>query len=150
MAEAKYTVMVPTHDNLGNPLKDLATGGHHYLHAEAGISGSRVEGPVKGNWEDDPQEDFNMLVSFADDTPENDSHFKALARNIAVAANQWGVFVSKESSSGPQSWLMDNPSYDPDQPAADWAIQPNGDPFLAFVKRQQEVFDNYVGPPATW
>lgn len=120
--EAKYIVMVPTQDNLGNPLRDLATAGHHYLHAEAGLQGSYVEGPKRGNWETDPQEEFNHLVAYAPDTPENDSHFKALATNIARAANQWGIFVAKEGQGGPQTWVLNNNQYAPDAPAQPWAI----------------------------
>lgn len=120
--EAKYEIQVPVQDNLGNQLRDLATAGHQYLHHEAGIDGSQIHGPIRGNWRDDPQEPFNLLTVYADDTPEHDSHVKALAKNIGMAANQWAVFATKSAGDKHQTWPINNPHYVPGAPAQPWAI----------------------------
>lgn len=113
MAQAKYTVMVPLKDNLGQQLKDLATAGHHWLFLGPGpkVEGTYIEGPKKGNWRDNPQEEFNHLVTVAEDTPEMDSTVKQLAAHIADVANQWGIFVMKEGKNGIQSWTIPNNKY---------------------------------------
>lgn len=115
--EAKYTVMIPLRDNLGNQLPNLSTAAHHLLWKNTGVQGSYITGPHKGNWENSPQEEFEHLVTVAPDTPENDSHIKNLAHTIAEAANQWGVFVMKEGKGGIQSWVIDNPGYTEGHPA---------------------------------
>jgi hypothetical protein len=112
--QAKYTVMIPTHDNLGQQLGDIPTAAHHWLfyHPKVKVQGSYIQGPMKGNWRDDPQETFHHLVTYADDTPEMDSTIKQLAHHVADVANQWGVFVAKEGGKqGIQSWVIDNPNY---------------------------------------
>lgn len=113
-ATAKYTIMIPTHDNLGQELGDISTAAHHWLFYGPGpnVEGSFIEGPKRGNWRDDPQEEFNHLVTYAEDSPEMDSTVKQLAVHIAEIANQWGVFVTKEGGkAGIQSWVIDNPNY---------------------------------------
>lgn len=117
-SQAKYTIMIPVKDNLGNPLGDIATAAHQWLWQATGNEGSYIEGPKRGNWRDDPQEEFNHLITVAQDTPEMDSHIKQLAMEIARGANQWGVFVTKEGGkAGIQSWVIDNPQYQKGQPA---------------------------------
>lgn len=113
MAQAKYTIMVPLKDNLGQQLKDLSTAGHHWLFLGPGpkVEGTYIEGPKKGNWRDDPQEEFNHLITVAEDTPEMDSTVKQLATHIADVANQWGIFVMKEGKDGIQSWTVPNKKY---------------------------------------
>ena len=115
--QAKYRVMIPTKDNLGHDLGDIATAAHQWLWQATGVEGTRIEGPVRGNWRDDPQEEFYDLVTFANDTPEMDSHIKQLAMEVARGANQWGVFVTKEGKQGGQSWTIDNPDYHPGAPS---------------------------------
>jgi hypothetical protein len=116
-SQAKYTIMIPVKDNLGNDLGDIATAAHQWLWQATGNEGSYIEGPKRGNWRDDPQEEFNHLITVAADTPEMDSHIKQLAMEIARGANQWGVFCMKEGKSGIQSWVIDNPEYQEGQPA---------------------------------
>jgi hypothetical protein len=116
-SQAKYIMMVPTHDNLGNHLGDLAYAGHQHLHKNAGISGSYVERGKTGFWEKDAPEEFDHLITYAPDSPEMDSHWKQLANHMAEAANQWGIFCVKEGEGGPQSWVVSNPHYQEGQPA---------------------------------
>lgn len=116
--QAKYVLMIPHKDNLGNDLGDLATAAHYWLFKMTGNEGSYIEGPKRGNWRDDPQETFDHLITYAEDSPEMDSHIKQLAVHIAEAANQWGMFVAKEGGkSGIQSWVIPNPKYQEGQPA---------------------------------
>lgn len=117
MAQAKWTVQIPTHDNLGNHLGDLATAAHHHLWQQTGHKGSRIRRGVHGNWEDDPQESFDDLEVFAEDTPHMDSHIKQLAKHLNEAANQWGMFVIKEGGGHVNSFVIDNPKYAEGAPA---------------------------------
>src|SRR4051794_3448004 len=112
MAQAKYTIMVPKKDNLGQPLKDLATAAHQHLFQNHGLQGSHILPNAKGNWEADPQEPFDLLITSAEDTPETDSIIKSTASYVAEVANQWSVFVMKDGGKvGHTSWLINNPSY---------------------------------------
>ena len=119
MADAKYTLMIPIRDNLGNNLGDIATAAHHWLFYGPGpkVEGSYIEGPKRGNWRDDPQEEFNHLITVAEDTPEMDSTIKQLALHIAHAANQWGLFCIKEGKDGIQKWTVPNSDYQEGVPA---------------------------------
>lgn len=114
--QALYTIQIPTSDNLGNPLGDLATAGHHWLWQQTGQQGSRIRRGIHGNWEGE-QEVYDDLEVMAEDTPEMDSHIKQLAKHLNEAANQWGMFVMKQGAQGPQSWVIDNPSYQEGAPA---------------------------------
>jgi hypothetical protein len=109
---SKYTVQIPVKDNLGQPLKDIATAAHHYLHnGPIKNVGSKIYRNVEGNWRDDPQERFDDLILVVDDTPEMDSAVKQLAVHIADVANQWGVYVTKEGKNGIQDWVMPPPQF---------------------------------------
>lgn len=123
-AKAKFSIHVPTRDNLGNQLRDLATAAHQHLFQNAGIDGSYIERGKDGNWRDDPQEKLDHLVTFADDTPEIESHMKQTAAHIGDLANQWGVTVTKEGKDGPNLWVIDNPNYAEGAPAQDAALEP--------------------------
>lgn len=125
--QALYTVQIPTHDNLGNPLGDLATAGHHWLWQNVKQSGSRIKRGVHGNWENDPQESFDDLEVIAEDTPEMDSHIKQLAAHMGEAANQWGIFVMKVGGGNVNSWVVPNPKYQ-EGATAPVAMSPGGRP----------------------
>lgn len=119
-AQAKFTIMCPQKDNIGNHLGDIATAAHHWLHYGPGpkVDGSFIHRSIEGNWRDDPQEKMDHLITVSDDHPEMDSHIKQLAHHIAQAANQWAVCVLKEGGkSGFQKWLIDNPQYKEGEPA---------------------------------
>jgi hypothetical protein len=109
--QAKYTVVIPTKDNLGHDLGDIATAAHHWLWQASGNKGSSIKGPYKGNWGDWPQEDNHHLETIAPDTPEMDSHVKQLAHEVARGANQVAIYVMKEGKQGIQGWEVDNPAY---------------------------------------
>jgi hypothetical protein len=109
--QAKYTVMIPVKDNQGNPLGNISTAAHEWLYRATGHKGTYITGPHRGNWGDDPQEEFEHLIAVAEDSPEMDSHIKQLAAEIARGANQWGLFCMKEGKNGVQSWVVENPEY---------------------------------------
>lgn len=115
--QALYKIQIPTHDNLKNPLGDLATAAHHHLWKTTGNQASRIVRGVQGNWEGDPQEGFDDLEVYAEDTPHMDSHVKQLAKHLNEAANQWGMFVVKHGGNGVDSWVIDNPKYQEGVPA---------------------------------
>lgn len=116
-SQALYTIQIPTTDNLGNQLHDLATVGHHWLWQNAGIQGSRIRRGVHGNWEGNPQETFDDLEIVAEDKPEMDSYVKQLAAHLNEAANQWGMFVIKQGGGNVQSWVISNKKYKEGAPA---------------------------------
>lgn len=112
--QAKYVVMIPQRDNLGNDLGDVATAAHHWLTYGPGpkIEGSFIHRNIDGNWRDHPRETFDHLITYAQDTPEMDSHVKQLAAHVAEHGNQWGVMVAKEGGKkGVDSWIIPNPQY---------------------------------------
>lgn len=120
MAQAKYTLLIPQTDNLGNHLGDVATAAHQWLFYGPGpkVDGSFIHRGLEGNWKDSPQEKFDHLVTVAEDTPEMDSTAKQLAVHIGEACNQWGVFVFKEGGkAGVQSWTVPNPNYRENTPS---------------------------------
>jgi hypothetical protein len=125
--QAKWTVMIPQKDNLGNDLGDVATAAHHWLHYGPGpkVDGSFIHRNIQGNWRDEPAELHDHLVTVAQDTPEMDSYVKQLAHHIGEAANQWGVFVMKEGGGNTHSWVIDNRNYQEGQPS-ELAIKPPG------------------------
>lgn len=127
MAKAKYTLMIPLADNLGNELEDISTAAHQYLFDSGKVEGTYIEGPKRGNWRDDPQELFEHLITVAEDTPEMDSTIKHLALVIARAANQWGVYCTKEGKDGIQDWTIKNKDADMEAPAP-VAKNPDGSP----------------------
>lgn len=109
--------MIPTKDGLGNDLGDIATAAHQWLYQVTGNEGSYIEGPKRGNWRNDPQQEFNHLVTYAEDTPEMNSHIKQLAMEIARGANQGGVVVVKEGKGGVQQSVIENPNANLKEPA---------------------------------
>lgn len=115
--QARFTIGIPINDNLGNPLEDLSTKVHHILHDQGVLKGSYITGPHKSNWAKDPQEMIEHFITVADDTPENDTHIKNVAKYVGEAANQWGTFCMKEGHKGIQSWVINNPKHEPKLPA---------------------------------
>lgn len=114
LSQAQYRVSIPAADNLGQRISpNFPVAAHHWLyHAHPGLfSGSWIEGPHKGMWQEDAPEDFYHLVTTTDDCPEADSHIKQLAKHVAHAANQWGVYAQKNGENGVEKWMIDNPEY---------------------------------------
>jgi hypothetical protein len=67
----------------------------------------------RDKWAHDPgrmPEAHDHLVLHADDSPEIDSHVKALAREIAQHSGLTTVFTTKDGAKGPVSWRVDNPA----------------------------------------
>lgn len=124
MAQAKYSIMIPKVDNLGNPLTNIAAAAHHFLfYGPLKVEGSYIDPNKQGNWRDTEPEPHDILVTVAEDSPEMDSQMKQLAAHVAEVANQWGIFVMKEGKNGIQSWTVANSSYREGEPAEDIARQ---------------------------
>lgn len=123
---AKYTVQIPTHDNEGNKLKDIASITHESLSRHAPqsvrISGSRIRRGIQGNWRDDKPEMFDDLEVYAEDSPEVDSLMKQTGVHVAEITNQWGIMVFKEGKGAPQAWMMTHPTADGKGPADPLAV----------------------------
>lgn len=122
--QARYAIHVPTTDNLGQPLRDLAQAAHEHLFRNGAVEGSYIERGKVGNWRDYAPEIMDHLVTFAEDTPETDSHLKQAAQHIGQLANQEAVSVEKHGKDGPMLWIVDNPQWQEGQGAHPSAIQP--------------------------
>lgn len=130
MAQAKYSLMIPKVDNLGNPLRNVAEAAHHFLYyGPLQVEGSYIDPNKVGQWRDDGPEPHDILVTYAEDNPMMDSQMKALAVEVGEACNQWGIFVTKEGAKGVFTWTISNPRYRPGEPALPVALeQPSIDP----------------------
>lgn len=121
MTLAKYTIQIPTTDNEGNQLADLASAAHESLFRYGPqsnqVQGTKIYRGVAGNWRSDAQEIFDELITYAEDTPEMDSTMKELATHVAEIANQWGVMVFKEGEDAPKMWMMQHPNATGEGPA---------------------------------
>ena len=117
MAQAKYSIQIPTQDNLGQPLKDLSAAVHTYLFRNFGVEGSWKDTGQIGYWRDDDPEPYETLVTIQEESPEMDSAVKEAGKFVAEIANQWGIHVHKSSSNGPASWIVNNSSFRPDEGA---------------------------------
>lgn len=126
-AEAKYSLLIPKVDNMGNPLtEEIASAAHTYLFYQGLSEGSTITPNQRGMWRDEDPEPHETLTAIMEDNPKHDSIVKQLAVHIAEVANQWGLFVYKEGKDGVQSWIMNNASFRPDQPADPIALADQG------------------------
>lgn len=140
--QAKYSMLVPKVDNLGNELVDIASAAHHYLfYGPMRIEGSFVERDKQGNWRDLDPEPHDMIVTYADDSPQMDSQMKQAAAYVADVANQWGIFVIKEDGKSINTWTVANPAFRPGEPAEQLA--------LAQPESTMAPSGNPLGPPGT-
>lgn len=117
---ARYTIHIPTHDTLGNPLLDLSVNAQQRLTKALSrmIHSLHAEGPY-----DHGTHGARHLHLVAHDTPEVDSHVKQLATELAHVANHPHVTVIKESQQGIQPWIMPNKRHDPRVPSQ-YALAP--------------------------
>jgi len=97
MAKAKYTIYVPSQGNAALAVRK---------YMESGPVATDIPRVVSG----DP---YDAVTAFAEDTPENDSHFKQTGTLTAEAINEPMLTVVKESKQGIQTWQMRNPHYAP-------------------------------------
>lgn len=120
MAHAKYSVYVPKHDTLGNPLADLAKAAHDHLAygpTKRHIKGSQIHRGIEmGSGPHD------VVVAYAEDSPEMDSHVKQVASFVGELANHPSLFVSKEGKNV-TSWPIRNSLYRHGEPAEQLAHQ---------------------------
>ncbi len=146
--QAKYGIMIPKVDNLGNQLTSLAEVAHHHLfYGPLKVEGSYIDPDKLGQWRDESPEPHDILVVYAEDHPEMDSQMKLLASQIAEVANQWGIFVTKEGKSGIQSWIVDNPGFRPGEPAEDLALAQRPSANLPPASDSPELTSGGTPPP---
>ena len=122
MAQAKYSILIPLVDNLGNPLGPIAEYAHQYLVNAGMVDGSWIDPDQRGLWKDTPAEPHETLNTIQEDSPEMDGFIKQTAKMIGEIANQWGIFVYKQGKEGITSWVIDNPSYREGEPADEVAL----------------------------
>src|SRR4051812_33214011 len=95
--KAKYTVFIP------NTNRQVAVAAHHYL--SYGPLATHAATVHHG----DP---FDTLVTYAEDTPEMDSHMKQLGVFVGEIANVAAVNVIKDGKAV-HTWAMHNPFFVP-------------------------------------
>jgi len=102
---AKYVLMIPQVAHA----PDLAHQAHQAL-----VNGSQ---PLHhayldpGKWAHWPGEDpqlHDLVVAYADDTPEMDSHVKQLAKSVGARGNLKAIFALKEGNGRVTPWTVHN------------------------------------------
>lgn len=97
---ARYTVLIPTEDELQQPLQ-LAAAALQY------INDGHIKCETANVQHGRP---YDSLVIWAEDNPENDSKIKHLAIYLAEIANTPRITVSKESKTN-RTWHLNNANY---------------------------------------
>ena len=108
---SRYTVLIPTEDELRQPLQ-IAAAAHQYVtdgHIKCESSNVHHGTP------------FDSLVIWAEDSPENDSKVKHLAVYVAQVANVQHITVAKDGKNG-KTWHMNNEQYQKGQGADSVAL----------------------------
>lgn len=100
MAAARYTVHVPTTDELGNPLKVHEMIHEHFVNNKGAPVQTQHGTPT------------HAVTAWAEDTPEWDSLAKQTGTLAAKGANVPIVHVTKEGDK-PATWEMANTHYVP-------------------------------------
>lgn len=110
--KSRYTLDVPTVDTLGNPLEDISARVHGHLRDRGIDEDAYVTGPhrVLRGQASIPTEHF---VTYLDDSPENDSQMKEVAKYVAGVSNHPHGVVVKDSSQGSQVFKINNPIHKP-------------------------------------
>lgn len=115
MAKARFTIHIPRHDELGNPLR-VAEATHHYVfHGPWRIDSAQVS---HGH-------PYDALHIYADDIPENDSAVKQLAVFAGELANVPSVSAAKDGKHI-NAWTLTNKHYRPGEPAEQGALADPG------------------------
>lgn len=131
MAQARYTILAPNLPGLDQAI---------YKYLSDGPIRTRAVNIVAGH----PN---NIIIAWADENPETDSHFKQVGTYVAEAANEPTVAVIRENKSGAQTWEMKNNHYVPhtvheelSRPSPDNGNHENG-----FQGDQQSTHNDLVG-----
>lgn len=111
MAAAKYTIHVPSYDELGQPLRI-----HEAVHQHLGTLGGK---PVQIH-EGTP---YHTVSTWAEESPEWDGRAKQLGVHAGELANVPSVHVTKEGAK-PAAWEMSNAQYRPGIGAESSALAP--------------------------
>lgn len=109
MAAAKYTIHVPTQDELGRPLRLHDAVHQHLINNKAAPVQTHHGTPS------------HTVSGWAEDTPEWDSLAKQTGTLAAELANVPAIHVTKEGDK-PASWTMANNGYQPEMGADELAL----------------------------
>ena len=97
---ARYTVLIPTEDELRQPLQ-LAAAAHQYI----------TDGHIKYESANVQHgRPYDSLVVYAEESPETDSKMKHLAIYLAEVANVYEIIVNKDGKNR-KSWQLYNQDY---------------------------------------
>jgi hypothetical protein len=121
VATARYEVLIPKVDNLGSPLRDLASPALAYITQALQVTTAHIELGRSVYW-GGRTEPFDALVFTAEDNPQADSSAKQLGAYIGDVANQDVILVSKDGKAGLQSWPIKNNQYRPGETAEPTAL----------------------------
>lgn len=127
--KAKYTVFIPSE------AKQVAVAAHHFLaygQLPTGASTVHFGHP------------FDTLVTFAEDSPEIDSHMKQLGTFVGELANAQSIHVTKETGKAMKTWEMHNPYYQPPMTPSVHALEPQHSPSM----QPQQQPSSQLSPPS--
>jgi hypothetical protein len=116
VAQAKYTLYLPTHDEQGNVLKNLSEHVLHYLRTTLPRSVIHIEPPRPVTQGGEPSF-HRAVVIMADDHPISDSHIKQVGQHVAEVANVATIIGVKEGKQGVKTWELSNPHHVPGAPS---------------------------------
>jgi len=116
VAQAKYTLYVPTHDGQGNMLKNISEHVLHYLQQTLPRSVIHIEPPRPVTQGGEPSF-HRAVVVMTDDHPISDSHIKQVGAHVAEIANAESIAGVKEGKQGVKTWEISNPHHVPGAPA---------------------------------
>lgn len=122
--EARYEIMVPKVDGLGNPLVALAPHAVHYLSQSIPTTSVHIE-PAHAAIAGGQQEPHDLVVITTEDLPAHDSTIKQAAAYVGDVANRESVLVTKHGPNGIQSWPIRNSQYQHGVPAESYILAPN-------------------------
>ena len=123
MAQAKYTLFIPTSDDQGSPLRQLAEHAHRHLMEVLPRAVIHIE-PARQMSHGRQPESHEAIVIHAEDTPITDTRIKQVGAQIAEVANRWGIVGVKEGKQGVRTWEISNPHHQPGHPAEHLALEP--------------------------
>lgn len=98
---AKYSLLIPANDELGQPLR-VAEAVYHHLVMDLGVTAATIHRGFP----------YDTLVAWAEESPEMDSTFKQLGVYVGEVANVPVVTVTKAGKQT-AAWSMRNPHYRP-------------------------------------
>ncbi len=112
---ARYSIHVPSTDELGQPLRI-----HEAVHQH--LTNAGWQNPTLHE-----AKPSHVVTAWAEDHPKADSHAKQIGAFVGQVANHPHIYVSKEGKT-PANWPIANPHYRPGEGAEPSALAIHSQP----------------------